>query len=87
MIQSQRSRTEPGRDEPVSGSEDHQERDAKRMIRAVKKVAYDMLREQRKAREPKEDPEPMIRVFATLADQVGSEHQKHRAGRHEVYDL
>jgi hypothetical protein len=57
------------------------------MIRATKKIAYDMLREQGRARKEKKEAEPIIKVYATLADQVGIEHLRHRVGRREEYNL
>jgi hypothetical protein len=66
---------------------DNRERDARRMLRAVKKVEYDRLRELRAARKQEVAPAKRIRVYVTLADQVGLKHLEHRVGRREIYDL
>jgi hypothetical protein len=59
---------------------------AKRMIRAVTKIADDTLRDTPKeSRKPKkEDPEQrIIRVYVTLEDGVGTHHLRHRVGKME----
>jgi hypothetical protein len=73
--------------EKVSESEDHRLRDARRMIRATKKLMYDMLREEKKASQEKKEPEPMIKLHVTLADQLGVKHLEHRVRLREVYNL
>jgi hypothetical protein len=67
--------------------EDHRLLDARRLLRAAKKVTYDLLREQRTARQQVEEPAKVIRVYVTLADQVGLKHMEHRVGRREVHAL
>jgi hypothetical protein len=62
---------------------EHWDRDSKRLIRAVKKIGYDRLRE-RKSAEPKEAPKA-VRVYATLEYQVGIVHLAHRNRRREEF--
>jgi hypothetical protein len=66
---------------------DNRDRDARRMIRAVKKLEYDRLRELRAARKQRAAPAKRGLVYVTLADQVGMKHLEHRVGRREIYDL
>jgi hypothetical protein len=68
--------------EELSQGKDHRLRDARRMIRAVKKVAYDLLREERKARGEKKASEPKNKVY-----EVGLKHLEHRVGKREVYEV
>jgi hypothetical protein len=65
--------------------EDGKMAEAKCMIRAVKKVAYDILRDTPKDLKPKtKDPERRsINVCLTLEDRVGIKHLQHRVGRRE----
>jgi hypothetical protein len=51
-------------------------RDPKRLIRAVKKIAYDSIREQKKSRERKKEAlEPIVtRMHITLEDRFGLNH-------------
>jgi hypothetical protein len=72
---------------PIKARTDDGERDARRMLKALKKVEYDRLRELRAARKQEEKPPGRIRACVTLADQVGMKHLEHRVGRREVYDL
>jgi hypothetical protein len=62
------------------------DRSARRLLRALKKIAYDRLREERGAHKELEKP-VKLRIYLTLADQVGIEHLKHRIGRREVYEV
>jgi hypothetical protein len=66
---------------------DHRERDVRRMLRAVKKIEYDRLRRLRAEQRQEVAPAKRIRVYVTLADQVGLKHLEHRVGRREIYDL
>jgi hypothetical protein len=65
----------------------NQDWDARRLLRALKKVPYDRLRGERAARKVQEQTTTKIRIYVTLSDQVGIEHLKPRIGRREVYDV
>jgi hypothetical protein len=62
-------------------------RDARRLLRATKKICYDLLREKQRSGKSEENPDPKQRVYVTLLDGVGIEHLRHRIGRREVYNI
>jgi hypothetical protein len=79
--------TGTGSDESEDDSSDHlpgvdiKKRDACRLIRALRKVAYE-LRGPREGKAKK--PEKKVyRAFITLEDQVGIHHLRHRVGKRE----
>jgi hypothetical protein len=65
-------------------SESSKERGAKRLLRALKKIAYDDLRGRRKhEKETKHDY--VHRAFITIEDEVGIKHLAHRVNQREEY--
>jgi hypothetical protein len=66
---------------PALSEPQHRDRDAKRLLRALKKVAYDKLRERKEGKEI-EKVVPS-RVYITLEDRLGVSHQAHRVGIRE----
>jgi hypothetical protein len=57
------------------------------MIRATKKLMYDLVREHRKTTEPEKGPEVVrIKAYITLSDQTGIEHLNHRVGKRELIE-
>jgi hypothetical protein len=88
QILSESSAADPVGKDPIVAmpGEDHRLRDARRLIRAVKNQAYDLIRTEKRAQRITKESEPMIKIFVTLADQVGMKHLAHRVGRREAYE-
>jgi hypothetical protein len=68
----------PRKSPPVLSEPQREERDAKRLLRALRKIAHDKLRERKEGRE--EEKAVPSRVFITLEDRVGISHLAHRIG-------
>jgi hypothetical protein len=63
---------------------DTKHREAMRLYRKARKLAYE-LREPRKREKPVKEAKRVYRAYITLEDQVGVHHLKHRVGRREEF--
>jgi hypothetical protein len=72
----------------VENSTWEKRRDAKRMMRATKKITSYVLCNTPKGVKPnKEDPvQRIIKVYLTLEDQVEPKHLQHRVGKREEFE-
>jgi hypothetical protein len=79
-----RNRHRPGKVGTGNQGRPDPERDAKRLIRALKKTAYDALRK-KKERDENEALTPVTRVYLTMEDHVGIEHLNQWNGVREEF--